>query len=97
MPMSNTEPENYLISKLKIKAGKDFLKDQYDLSSGELHSLMQALDTITDPHDFPYTLADKLEMTGQENSVIDAVVKFVTHEFHDDFDEFLNEIKRAIK
>lgn len=93
----NEEPENYLISKLKTKEGRDFLKDQYDLSCGELHSLMQALDAIADPHDFPYVLADKLAMTGQESSVIDAVVKFVTHKFSDDFDEFLNAIKGAIK
>lgn len=93
----NNEPENYLVSKLKTKVGKDFLMVQYDLTPGELHSLMEALDAITDPHDFKYVLADKLEMGGYEDSVIDAVVKFATHNFSDDFDEFLNAIKGAIK
>lgn len=53
---------------------------------------MQALDAITDPHDFPYVLADKLAMVGQVISVVDAVVKFATHKFSNDFDDFLNAI-----
>lgn len=90
------EPENYLISKLLTTKGQDFLKVQYDLSSGELHSLMQAIKAINDPHDFKSVLADRLEMGENEESVIDAVVNFVAHEFSSDFDEFLTTIKKAI-
>jgi hypothetical protein len=90
------EPENYLVSKLKTKIGKDFLRDQYELSQGELYSLMQSLDAVTDPHDYKYVLADKLEMKGNEDSVIDAIIKFVVHDFSNDFDELLKEIRVAI-
>ena len=57
---------------------------------------MQSLDAVTDPHDYKYVLADKLEMKGNEDSVIDAIIKFVVHDFSNDFDELLKEIRVAI-
>lgn len=93
----NSEPEYYLISKLRTECGGEFLKSEYELSESELFELNQIFDSLSDPHDFPYVLADKLEMQGREDIVIDAVIRFVTGKFQEDFVEFLSTIKSAIK
>jgi energy-coupling factor transporter ATP-binding protein EcfA2 len=89
------EPEEYLITKLTTSEGKSFLKEQYGLTKGEVHSTIESLQSISDIHDLPFVLAECLGMPSNEEILTDAVANFAVKTFNQEFENIVATVKRA--
>lgn len=87
------EPESYILSKLKTASGRDYLKNQYSLSEGELTSAISTVDCCLDDHDVFFDLASAMGVSDKDN-MISSIVNFVCSEFSSDFTEIVSLLKR---
>lgn len=64
------EPETFILNSLNTSGGKEYLKQEYDLSGSEMDTLFAEAAAAQDPHDIPFIICSNLNIAIDEFSPI---------------------------